>query len=183
MRIHLFITVRVLNWVADLVNDREGSEGFGGIPRIWPNIPLSVLCPILNTLTILLTVTLESGDSVEETAAVLQWRYALRIIASAPRSLTSIAIGLYLMDDVAYREMRYSTIYMVDWKKWEEVLRGFDKLEDLTFIRMDDQTNGSRYYEPFESRGPLPVRFVAQMKEHVLKELVSTKNRDVLHFV
>ena len=179
-----------VDWVADLVGDKEGSEGFGGIPRAWPNIPLSAFSPLLNRLTILLAVTTESEDASNKSAAVLQWRYALRLIASAPRSLTSITIGLYLtgsglyfMDDVPHDDAWYSTIYMVDWKKWEEVLRGFDKLANLTFIRMDDRSYRRRYYEPYEPRGPLPEAFAKKMKEHVMKDLVSTKSRDALHFV
>ena len=87
-----------------------------------------------------------------------------------------------LMGEVPHEDLEYCTIDLVDWDKWDEVLRGFKNLQQLTFIRMDEPSWGRRYYESYEPRGPLPRRFVRQMRAFIKERLLSLEGKDVLHF-
>ena len=167
----------------DLVADEEGADGFGGIPPSWHTVSLSTCCPSLQDITFALYVNRESGDDTKRSDAVLQWRYALRLLASAPSSLTSITVTMYLAGEVPYEELQYCTVDLVDWHRWNQVLGGFKNLQRLTFTRMDPDWKDCQYYEPYEPRGQLPQHFVKEMEAFIKESLLSLAGKDVIHFI
>lgn len=46
--------------------------------------------------------------------------------------------------DVPYEDLDMSTIYMVDWGKWNEVLKGFESLKWVSFVPLDSGAYGGR---------------------------------------
>ena len=112
-------------------------------------------------------------DDFDKSTAVLQWRYALRLVASAPRTLTSITIGLDFVSDVPYEDLAFCTIASINWAAWGEVLRRFENLRSVTFTNMaDDPRFGHvRYYEPYVPRGPLDSGFAMRLGIFILRQM------------
>ncbi|THH19025.1 hypothetical protein EUX98_g8853 [Antrodiella citrinella] len=116
----------------------SGPDGFGRMFRECDRmIQLSDCCPSLRTLEIYLPVSSETTWPFtlqeRETDSFVVWRYALRMLASAPRTLTSIAIDVLVTFDVEQQIIDRSTIPLVDWEKWAQVLREFKDLKRLSF--------------------------------------------------
>lgn len=88
-----------------MVQDCIGTDGLGGLDPQWRTISLAQSCPSLQTFVLILYVNRDSPDHYKRSAAILQWRYALRMLASAPTILKSIVIGLRTMGDVPYEEL------------------------------------------------------------------------------
>ena len=155
--------------VAVFIRDCVGADGFGGLDPTWTTTSLSVSCPSLTTLTLVLYVAVESPDDFKRTPVIIQWRYALCLLASSPPSLTSITLGLRIPGDGA-KELEHSTVYTVDWKKWVDVLRGFKQLVELRLVDMDIKWVEG-YEEIYEPHGRLQDRFVTMLWPFIRKEL------------
>ncbi|KAH8102997.1 hypothetical protein BXZ70DRAFT_1006172 [Cristinia sonorae] len=141
---------------AECVEDTVGLDGFGCIPDSWHTVDLSVCCPHLRNVAFLFSVDTFGypGSRHIPSDTVLQWRYALRFLSTAPHSLTRITIAfpLKFFEFSSYGrpwDNRDGTIHQVDWKKWEEVAGQFDNLECLEvgvlpdFIRRSSVGNPS----------------------------------------
>ncbi|TCD60329.1 hypothetical protein EIP91_010353 [Steccherinum ochraceum] len=109
-------------------------RGFGEIPLQWGSINFSDCCPSLKTITLALRVNVEPVDV--GTNAIFQWRYALRLLASAPRTLTRVSV-MIMSDQGLDAPARLFTLGSVDWMKWTEVLRGFPKLRYAEFSEVE----------------------------------------------
>ncbi|KAH8100270.1 hypothetical protein BXZ70DRAFT_938775 [Cristinia sonorae] len=143
-------------------------HGFGRIPTSWRAVSLSESCPALQVLTIAITVKKEFQHACS--SAILYWRFALQMVASSPRTIKSIRIGLYVDKvsgaDPEFEDMSYKDCTMngVDWRKWDEVLGGFEHLEELVFFRMEHRRRDQRHYEPMISHNPVPEGFIQEMR-------------------
>jgi len=164
----------------DLPSDHIGADGFGrmflGCKR---TVNLSECCPRLTAFTCLLFVAKESGDEVSD--AIVEWRYALRLLASAPRSLTHITLGIILVGSEYYDDTQDCTIDLVQWRQWDELLREFKALERLDVVQMDDEPYFSmakpRLFEP---RRLFSDYWRERLERSVAEELSSVKG--LLHF-
>jgi len=95
---------------------------------------LSNCCPSLKTLTLTLRVKHEKPQ-VTVTHRVVQWHTALYQLSSAPRTLTGITIGIPYPQKNETRREAATTLDLLDWKAWDEVLGRFGCLERLCFRR------------------------------------------------
>ncbi|TCD64713.1 hypothetical protein EIP91_003756 [Steccherinum ochraceum] len=102
-----------------LVVDDVGRDGFGGMPPKWLTVKLSTTCPSLKHLSLFLFVDAEPLDKSKQSSAIFLWRYALRLIASAPKALVSVTVLYELARDVSYEDLDMSTICVVNWKQWD----------------------------------------------------------------
>ncbi|TCD64707.1 hypothetical protein EIP91_003750 [Steccherinum ochraceum] len=94
------------------------------------NLPHKLSEHILSTISFALRVNVEPVDVF--TNAIFQWRYALRLLASAPRTLTRVSV-MIMSDQGLDAPAHLFTLGSVDWTKWTEVLRGFPKLRYVEF--------------------------------------------------
>lgn len=184
---------------APIVSDRIGEDGFGGIDPTWETVDLSNCCPQLKTLTMILRVGSQRTYSSNEGgmidimttdfwsrlhhAAILVWRYALRLLASAlsRNSLTSVAIGLHfdLPDNTSSFNIKESTLHLLDWKKWDEVLGGFKDLKELKFMCMTHFENLA-FREPYEPCAQFPETILAHLRTRIEDELPSLQRKNVV---
>ncbi|KAH8077485.1 hypothetical protein BXZ70DRAFT_1012904 [Cristinia sonorae] len=145
-----------------LVNARD-TDGLGVLPKFWRTLSLSE-CRSLRSITFSLAV---NGEPNVESTAILQWRYALRLLAAAPRTLTLIRLGMDFELYVIDASIKRCTLTMVDWKKWDEVLKGFGALQRVEWFRLDMMGDDLSYYEPLQPRGSLPQRFTQALTTHL----------------
>ncbi|TCD64717.1 hypothetical protein EIP91_003760 [Steccherinum ochraceum] len=161
-----------------LMMDDVGRDGFGGMPSKWPKMKLSTCCPSLKHITFVLFVAYESLDDMKKSSAIFLWRYALRLLASAPKTLCSITV-LFMMDgDVPFEDLDRSTIDTVDWRRWDKVLKGLGELERLTFAPLGLEAYGKGDFE-VPSRQERTSAWCEEASEFVLKRLRSLHDRDV----
>ena len=116
-----------------MLEDEVGHGGYGGIPAAWQILRLSESCPSLKTLTLIMGVSTSSRDS----ELIFMWRYALCLFASAPPTLESLKIGMVHSGIGIPYSMRTNTLHAVNWKRWREVLKTFDKNFRLNFVLVD----------------------------------------------
>lgn len=167
--------------------DNIGTDGFGYIYPTWPpSVSLSDCCPTLTSLTFVLFVNRESLDDWKKSDAVIPWRYALRLLSTAPPTLSSLRIGLRLAGDVKFEDLEQCTVPLIHWAKWNEVLQGFSGLQSVVFYSMDSDELYSKqnevYHEPYQPRGLLSEHFAPRLEEHVRKGWSSIP-REIVHFL
>lgn len=115
--------------------------------------------------------------------AILVWRYALRLLASALSKyspLTSISLGLHF--DSLAPESHFgfdeSTLCFVNWTKWDEVLGGFGNLEEFRFVCMTNLDRDA-FYEPYEPCAQFPPRMLGGLRSNVEEKLPSLRRKNV----
>lgn len=122
------------------------SDSFGGIPSTWHIVSLSECCPQLKSITITLWVVEE--DIRETDDSLVEWRHALRLLITAPSTITHIRVGLKEVSSLGHMRIDECTIKSIDWPKWDEVIEKFPRLEHLEFAMLENQ----RRYRPAEPR-------------------------------
>ncbi|TCD64715.1 hypothetical protein EIP91_003758 [Steccherinum ochraceum] len=162
-----------------LMMDDVGRDGFGGTPSEWPTIKLSTCCPALKHITFFLFVEYESPDDSKKSSAIYLWRYALRLISTAPKNLISITVLFDLGGNVPYEDLDRSTIYTVNWEKWDEVLRGFEKLERVSFVPLGFEGRAERETFAVPATQPRVSDWPEEASEFVYKQLSSLHKRNV----
>ena len=129
----------------------------------------------METLAVALYVTDESKDPdpAHISPAIFWWRYALRLIASAPlSSLKTITIGI---DGMLYQERRLvdgCTLGLVNWRKWDEVLGRFENLEQVRFAKYPIREDASLPMQPLSE----------ETRDYVAEALPSLNSRGILRF-
>lgn len=137
-------------------------------PKGTRTATLSDCCPSLTSLWIALSVDLYGRGF--HTDSFVQWRYALRLLASAPHTLTSITIELNALEPQEDQRIEECTLGTVDWDHWDEVLRRFKGLKHLRVERPGQ----SRLFDILEPGGLLPDDCQAQyLPAYFLKVLKS----------
>ncbi|TCD70737.1 hypothetical protein EIP91_002113 [Steccherinum ochraceum] len=165
--------------ILPLLFDEDG----GGMPPEWPDIILSSCCPSLTHITLVLSVVNGSSDYMKNHAAVFLWQYAMRLLATAPKTLRSIILLLYMDGYFSPQDRVGNTIVRVDWKNWDEMLKGFDMLEGLTFVAVKDETFGEEYFEMYQKQSEVSSEWLQLASEFVFEKLPSLYGRDVLRFM
>ena len=139
----------LITFLKDLIQDEVGCNGFGGRPLSWQPISLSECCPSLETLTFIMHSMNVAPQS--QSTPIFEWRYALRLLSFAPRSLKSIKIGVVRSWPFS---LWVSMLQAVNWPQWRQVLQEF-KQARLTFMPMDPNVGeGLTYFKPFTRRMP-----------------------------
>jgi len=167
----------------DLPTDHTGTDGFGRmLPGCARTVNLSECCPRLKTLMFVLLVDRESGDDSKKSEAIVEWRYATRLLASAPRTLSSITFGLIVDNNVRYEPMEDCTIEYVQWKQVDSILQEFKALERIDFVRMNEKHAAlSHFFEPYEPRRPLPKRWTEDLESLLDERMPQASARELLH--
>ncbi|TCD70736.1 hypothetical protein EIP91_002112 [Steccherinum ochraceum] len=157
-----------------LIKDNTGDSGFGGMPSEWPNIDLSSCCPSLRHITFVLFIAHGPLDYVLKDSAIFIWRYALRLLATAPKTVRSVSV-LFLMESYVQPEELGSTIVAVDWGKWDEVLEGFDELQELAFVAvLKPASSAEGYYEMYQRQKEVPTRWLDKASQFLGQNSRST---------
>ena len=166
---------------AELLFDTMGEDGYGGVDPSWKAVSLGRCCPSLQSITFVLLVNIESLDDTKKSDAILQWRYALRLLASAStHSLTSVTLGLALAGDVPYEELEECTIESINWRMWEKVLQRFPNFKQLNLMRMDDENFGFSYFPPYQRRNKFPKHYKNEMLKFIARRMPSLVERGIL---
>ncbi|TCD70959.1 hypothetical protein EIP91_000866 [Steccherinum ochraceum] len=160
-----------------LIHDLVGPGGFGGTPDDWDDELLHDKCPRLKSLTLAMSTDnqYKMGDTI------MQWRYALRLLSSCPRSITHIFIEL---DDAGTRDgsIPLTTARYVAWNKWEEVLGRFERLE--SFRIMNPGARWSKGHEDFRNANPgnITSSFESHWEAYVRERFASSRLLAMEHF-
>ncbi|KAH8100408.1 hypothetical protein BXZ70DRAFT_907505 [Cristinia sonorae] len=173
----------ISDYLVDEVNP-PSYDGFGLIPESWGTVSLKECCPSLRSITFFLSVLMESESygATEKSPAVLQWNYALRLIASAPLTLSSIKIGIYLDEDTSAEDMMGCTISVVEWENWDNVLRQLLGLREVVFFRVDQAKRRRELHLGMEGLGHIPEKFARDMSEWI-KERMAVERVVLLRYV
>ena len=170
----------------ELCQDVVGRDGFGGLDPSWESASLSTYCPSLTSVTIILYVEPEYGSHGANTwwrkNTILTWRYALRLLSSASPRLKSITISLAFSVNSVDNYFTESTIQFVDWKKWDDVLRKFEDLEELRFIRLSEHLWVYTNNDQFAPGKPLPKSICSGLRSLSTPHFRSLFDRGIVRF-
>ncbi|THH27344.1 hypothetical protein EUX98_g6842 [Antrodiella citrinella] len=172
---------------------RVHSDGFGRMhPECARTVNLSTHCPALKSLTFALLVTKDHELPKHATRPTsdffVQWRYALRLLASASAP-TEVTLCL-TFDSSAYARMDECQFGMVHWDQWDAVLRDLEGLERVVLVRrvndiglvqlpLEFECRSLRFdfFEPFESQEPLVRPWRDDVKAYFACALPSVQDR------
>lgn len=166
----------------------DADVGHGPIPEEWPEIPLAG-CPSLRVLKVVVLLDHGRFDRQPTSRSTYQWHWALRLVSSAPPTITHVTI----VPCMAFRSNIFalagSTAQYIYWRKWDEALGRLGCLQSVLFKLSSESYALSRVSRlAVHGRSSLEMTYAKEQlfpvfRVYVTEQLPAAQNRGILHFV
>lgn len=177
-----------LSLTSFLISVVDADDGHGPIPEEWPEIPLADFCPSLRVLKVVVLLDHGRFDHQATYRSTYQWNWALRLLSSAPPTITHVTIVPCMLFRGNTLALAGSTAQYVHWRKWDETLGRLGCLQSVLFELSTESYTLSRF-SSLTVHGRLSLdmthakeQFFPIFRQYVTEQLPAAQNRGILHF-
>lgn len=145
----------------------QDGRGLPPIPTSYKLLPLASHCPSLTALTFILGVGCIT-EGPPDSDNVFTWDYALHLLRAAPKTLTSITISMFFLEDIGEDvPPKETTVGCIYWEIWGEVCKRFKGLRHFYFTLKNGDSQRVDILHPFrpDIRSPWLKKFDADYSD------------------